>query len=78
MPNPTASVGYVVHYKREEGTKMPNNKGKKQPAGVGMVPSKTVLGEFMRARRLELDMRQVELNRLIPRSGYQNSLGSLS
>lgn len=34
---------------------------KKQPAGVGMTPSKTELGSFVRARRIELDLRQVPL-----------------
>lgn len=34
---------------------------KQQPAGVGMTPSKTELGSFIRARRLELDLRQVPL-----------------
>lgn len=32
-----------------------------QPAGVGMTPCKTELGSFIRARRLELDLRQVPL-----------------
>ncbi len=35
--------------------------GKYQPAGIGMTPSKTALGEFVRSRRLELGLRQVEL-----------------
>ncbi|GEM_PF-1881412 len=34
---------------------------KQQPAGVGMKPSKTELGSFIRSRRLELDLRQVPL-----------------
>jgi transcriptional regulator with XRE-family HTH domain len=40
---------------------MPSNKGKFQPAGVGMTPSKTEFGSFIRARRLELEIRQVPL-----------------
>jgi len=34
---------------------------KHEPAGVGMTPCKTELGSFIRARRLELDLRQVPL-----------------
>jgi len=34
---------------------------KYQPVGLGMTPSKTELGSFIRARRLELDLRQVPL-----------------
>ncbi len=34
---------------------------KKQPAGTGMVPSHTELGSFIRARRLNLGLRQVQL-----------------
>lgn len=40
---------------------MPSKKGKSQPAGVGMTPSKTKLGSFIRARRLKLDLRQISL-----------------
>lgn len=40
---------------------MSGKKGKFQPAGIGMVPSRTELGSFIRARRLELDLRQVPL-----------------
>jgi len=32
-----------------------------QPAGVGMMPCTTELGTYVRARRLELDLRQVQL-----------------
>lgn len=45
-----------------------------QPAGVGMSPTKTELGKFVRERRLQLDMRQTTLNQLIPRSGPNNQL----
>jgi len=34
---------------------------KHYPAGVGMTPSKTKLGRFIRARRLELDFKQIPL-----------------
>lgn len=34
---------------------------KKQPAGIGMTPSKTELGSFIRARRIELGLRQVHI-----------------
>jgi transcriptional regulator with XRE-family HTH domain len=40
---------------------MPSRKGKYQPVGVGMTPSKTELGSYIRARRIELDIRQVPL-----------------
>lgn len=40
---------------------MSSKKGKPQPAGIGMVPSKTEFGSFIRARRIELDIRQVPL-----------------
>jgi len=40
---------------------MTSKKGKAQPAGVGMTPSKTELGKFIRARRLELNLRQIPL-----------------
>ena len=38
-----------------------STKHKFQPAGVGMTPSKSELGSFIRACRLELDLRQVPL-----------------
>ena len=47
---------------------------KYQPAGVGMTPSKTELGSFIRARRLELDLRQVPLAEL---SGLPQNLVSM-
>jgi len=50
---------------------------KHQPAGINMMPSKTELGKFIRERRLELGLRQVPLNQLIPRSGDRNQLVSL-
>jgi len=34
---------------------------KKQPAGIGMTPSTTELGNYIRTRRIELDLRQVSL-----------------
>lgn len=37
---------------------------KKQPVGVGMTPSKTELGKFLRARRLELGLSQVQVAKL--------------
>lgn len=37
---------------------MTSKKGKPQPNGVGMTPSKTELGRFIRSRRLELNLRQ--------------------
>lgn len=40
---------------------MKSIKGKLQPAGIGMTPSETELGTFIRARRLELDLRQTAL-----------------
>lgn len=43
------------HENRGQGMK------KKQPAGVGMTPSKTELGNYIRTRRIELDLRQVPL-----------------
>ncbi len=35
-----------------------------QPLGLGMTPSKTELGKFLRARRLELGLRQIEVAKL--------------
>lgn len=40
---------------------MTSKKGKVQPAGVGMTPTTSEFGSFIRARRLELDFRQVPL-----------------
>lgn len=40
---------------------MTSKKGKAHPAGVGMTPSTSEFGNFIRARRLELDLRQVLL-----------------
>lgn len=42
------------------------------PVGVGMTPSKTELGNFMRTRRLEIGLRQVEVAKLsgICQDGY--------
>jgi len=40
---------------------MTSKKGKAQPAGVGMTPSKSELGSYIRSRRLELELRQVPL-----------------
>ena len=53
---------------------MTGNKVKSQPAGVGMTPSKTELGAFIRARRLALDLRQASLAK---RSGLRQSIVSL-
>lgn len=47
---------------------------KKQPAGIGMTPSKTELGSFIRTRRLELDIRQVPLAEIV---GVQPGLVSM-
>jgi DNA-binding XRE family transcriptional regulator len=51
---------------------MPRGK-KNQPAGVGMTLCITTLGQMIRDRRLELDLRQVEVAQLIdiPRSNYR-------
>lgn len=57
---------------RKDGT-MPNKKCKHQPAGVGMTPSKTELGSFIRARRLKLELRQVSLDKIL---GLNRSLTS--
>lgn len=38
---------------------------RKQFAGVGITPSKTELGKFVRDRRLELGLYQVPINQLI-------------
>ena len=54
---------------------MPNKKGKFQPTGVGMTPSRTELGSFIRARRLELDLRQVFLAKQV--GPAQRSISSL-
>lgn len=43
---------------------MASMKGKAQPVGIGMTPSKTELGKFIRARRLELNLRQIPLAEL--------------
>lgn len=40
---------------------MSSIKGKRQPVGIGMVPCKTDLGKFLRARRLQLNLRQVQV-----------------
>lgn len=47
---------------------------KYQPAGVGMAPSKTELGSFIRVRRLELDIRQ---NTLAEQTGLSRNLVSM-
>ena len=47
---------------------------KYQPVGVGMTPSKTELGKFIRDKRIKLGLSQVSLNREIPRSGGKSSL----
>jgi len=40
-------------------------KDKYQPAGVCMVPCRTRLGKFLRLRRLALDLRQVQIAKII-------------
>jgi len=49
-------------------------KAKFQPPGCGMTPSKTTLGKFLRARRLELGLRQVQVAEELgwSQSGYSN------
>src|SRR5690348_3936792 len=47
---------------RKGEVSMPSNKGKFQPVGVGMSPTTTELGSFVRACRLKLGMRQVPLS----------------
>lgn len=54
--------------KRKSGLK------KYQPIGCGMVSSSTELGSFIRARRLELGLRQTVLNGMIPGAGGTNQL----
>ena len=38
---------------------------KYQPAGINMIPCKTKLGKFVRARRLQLNLRQVQVSRRV-------------
>src|SRR3989344_4473939 len=52
----------------------PKGYKKSQPAGVGMTPSKTELGKFIRERRLELNMRQITLAK---RAGLAQNLFSM-
>lgn len=40
---------------------MTSKKGKVQPAGIGMTPSKSELGSYIRSRRLKLELRQFTL-----------------
>ena len=53
---------------------MSSNKGKFQPVGVGMTPSKTEFGSFIRARRIELNIRQILLAQEIGLSQYLISM----
>lgn len=53
---------------------MTSKKGKANPAGVGMTSSKTELGKFIRSRRLELNLRQVPLSKLICVGGNHISM----
>ncbi len=49
-----------------------SNKRKRQPVGIGMEPTKTELGAFVRERRLELDLSQDEVGAVIPRGHGSN------
>ncbi len=53
---------------------MSSKKGKPQPAGVGMTPSKTEFGNFIRTRRLELGITQVALAKQV---GFKQTSMSL-
>lgn len=50
---------------------------KYQPAGVGMTPSKTELGKFIRDRRMELDLRQIPVSQAAGLSESNNLLSMI-
>lgn len=52
---------------------MPSRTGKYQPIGVGMTPSKTELGKFLRAHRITLELSQTKVAKL---SGMSQTLYS--